>query len=892
MENETVNTRLSSAEAKHSSLLRTFQEQSRRLADAHANIANLTSNAAAQKMSYRVEFDRLMEDIRLLGKRGDEARQAVADREAELERHAEEMTERENMWEERLAREENARKVAEKRADDLKVTLQQLTAAEDGSLDISPAAALASNQRLAGKSYTQFYADYVKLEYELSEKDKEVQRLTTLVEEISQDINEQVRNFIGGILTMQRPIFNQMRSDHEEAVQRANELAGELSGAIAARDRLENRVKSLEAAATLRADEVSALESQLQDRDAQCKTLLRQIEIHDNPSLAYVAFDSNAKLTEGDPITDRLLLFKSLPALQEQNSKLLRVVRALQAQLSDRETARVTADNGDDGALDQAAEAVTKLHEKLVERQNVITDLQAKILEVSRERDVFSRLLSRGEGLRWPHGASNGSGPLDSGHESSAEAITSLQAELDVVRKKADDEVAEAKKLAREKNAEASTAELERSKAEARATMLQGIQDQGIKLTRQSSTVFSLRLTSIRSKNTPASRLSFDSCRSRLDRFSRSDERRSRTLPVIRRRRHGCATSLPNCARRRSSGRACSPVCRPTLRRCSRSVPTCSTLSTISRMSTWKADGHVQRSSQSWREGSKSCSAKRELLWHPPTDFSISLREQADQAREATKSAELKVSEADARIATETASIRSELDAAKALAESKTAEIATLKEQVESAKRIGLNWQRRSRELQTEVQNAAKTTQEAVAAKEADVATLKTQLEEAQTKLTEVEKKVSETERDVQTKASTIEKLQAEVSKAQTAAAAAPAAAPAATAAPSETPAIDPAQFVSGVIRPKLTSRLLSKLSATLFKPASPRLRRISRPPRLLLLQLLLRQALLLHQRRLLRRQQMPPPRLLLQQVMPTYKPSSTTSARSWRTRNSSTTGT
>jgi nucleoprotein TPR len=250
-------------------------------------------------------------------------------------------------------------------------------------------------------------------------------------------------------------------------VERANELAGELSTAIASREKFENRVKVLEAASTHHTEEVASLESQLLDRDAQCKSLVRELAIRDDPTLAYVAFNATSEIKEGDPITDRLLLFKSLPALQEQNGKLLKIVRALQARLSDRETKRATAE--DNGALDEAADTITTLHTKLVERQNVITDLQAKIMEITRERDVFSRLLSRGEGLRWPNGASSSNGPVE---DSSAEAISSLQAELDVVRKKADEDVTEAKKLARQKSEEAGNSEVERAKAEAKATML------------------------------------------------------------------------------------------------------------------------------------------------------------------------------------------------------------------------------------------------------------------------------------------------------------------------------------------------------------------------------------------------------------------------------------
>jgi nucleoprotein TPR len=197
---------------------------------------------------------------------------------------------------------------------------------------------------------------------------------------------------------------------------------------------------------------------------------LREISIRDDPTLAYVAFDPSSELRESDPITDRLLLFKSLPALQEQNGKLLKVVRALQDKLSDREAKRATAE--DDGlALDQAAETITTLHTKLVERQNALTGLQEKLTEVTRERDLFSRLLSRGEGLRWPNG-STANGPVD-GHDASAEALSSLQAELDIMRKKADDDVTEAKSIARQKSEAATKAELEAAKADARAKMIE-----------------------------------------------------------------------------------------------------------------------------------------------------------------------------------------------------------------------------------------------------------------------------------------------------------------------------------------------------------------------------------------------------------------------------------
>jgi nucleoprotein TPR len=134
-----------------------------------------------------------MEQIRLLDKRSDELSTAVREREAELERRAEETGERERIWEERVENGEKARAAAEKRADDFKVMFQQLTAsAGDGSLDISRAASIASSQRASGKSYTQFYTDYVISQQQLQEKEEKVQQLTQLVDEIYEDLAEQV----------------------------------------------------------------------------------------------------------------------------------------------------------------------------------------------------------------------------------------------------------------------------------------------------------------------------------------------------------------------------------------------------------------------------------------------------------------------------------------------------------------------------------------------------------------------------------------------------------------------------------------------------------------------------------------------------------------------------
>lgn len=134
-----------------------------------------------------------MDENRILEKRGDDARQAILDREAELERITDLYADKERQWEDKWKKEERTRREAEKRAEDLKIVVDRLAMASGEGSDISPAAALANGARAGGKSYTQFYTEYTLLESKLRASENEVSRLTQILDEISADLAEKVR---------------------------------------------------------------------------------------------------------------------------------------------------------------------------------------------------------------------------------------------------------------------------------------------------------------------------------------------------------------------------------------------------------------------------------------------------------------------------------------------------------------------------------------------------------------------------------------------------------------------------------------------------------------------------------------------------------------------------
>lgn len=245
-------------------------------------------------------------------------------------------------------------------------------------------------------------------------------------------------------------------------MERATALAGQLATVMAARDAHEHTIKSLQASSSQNEEEVTALRASTDDLSRQVQGLLRQLAIRDDPSLANSPMDGPTPV-QGDLITDHLLEFRSIRGLQEQNHKLLKMTRGLMAKLDAQEINRATSD-GDDldtaATLEQATETINRLHAQLL-------DAQKKIIEAVKERDFFSKLLAKGEGLKWSPSGNDG----DSPHQ---QTIVSLQAEMDSIRSKAEEEIKEIRDQLRAKAEAAGVAEVERAKADAKATLLEG----------------------------------------------------------------------------------------------------------------------------------------------------------------------------------------------------------------------------------------------------------------------------------------------------------------------------------------------------------------------------------------------------------------------------------
>jgi nucleoprotein TPR len=264
--------------------------------------------------------------------------------------------------------------------------------------------------------------------------------------------------------------LDEQATEHAAAVERSNALANELAIALTARDERETENRALKAEVQHHLEEVKALRTTTNDLSQQVRALLRQIAIMDDPSLASASIEKRSLEDSDDPIADRLVEFESLAALQKKNQKLLRVVRKMQKQIEEAEIAKAEfgATDLDTGVtLDKATETITRLHQQLLETQK-------KVTEVTRERDVFSKLLSRGEGLRATVTALNGGGPMDDTIGAQEGVMEALRVELETIRQQAEKDVTEIREKLNTKSQEAGQAEVGKARAEAQATLWEG----------------------------------------------------------------------------------------------------------------------------------------------------------------------------------------------------------------------------------------------------------------------------------------------------------------------------------------------------------------------------------------------------------------------------------
>ncbi|TFK52180.1 hypothetical protein OE88DRAFT_1367940 [Heliocybe sulcata] len=408
-----------SVESTFKALQSAHAAQAHQLSQAQARVQELTGRLAEQEASYSSEAANLRRLMAIMEERDEQARDVVENLEREWAQVGEKAERRENVLREAIERERRRAEEAEKRAVQLEEVVERMGTGElplpltsvsapgtpgtpsvlatprrggmssivpESMTGLSPTVSLASRVQRSGKTFTEVYTDYVKLQDEYARKCVESEEMERTMARILAQIEERT------------PILTEQRLEYERLQSEAAQLAAQLAETIAERDQEASHAREASQKLSKTNKENELLQQQLDDLGRQVQHLLKDIARKEDPLLPddrQLEQDQSTAPAENieEVITNNLVLFRSIGALQQQNMRLLKITRELGQKLEAEERDyRATMEAEQHEAIREAHDAIQQLEAKLEsqKRSHEIT-VQAYI----KERDALRAMLSR-----------------------------------------------------------------------------------------------------------------------------------------------------------------------------------------------------------------------------------------------------------------------------------------------------------------------------------------------------------------------------------------------------------------------------------------------------------------------------------------------------------------
>lgn len=208
------------AESSLKALQSAHTAQSHQLTQALARIQDLNGRFAEQEATFTSEVASLKRLIKVLEERDVENKRTVESIEREYETVNERVERREAVLQEEIEAQMQRAAVAEKKAAELQKVMDRLDRGEfgapsapgtpargpstparngtpdfltQGMMGLSPTVAMASRAQKTGKTFTEVYADYVKLQEDFSKKSMEYEHMERTLSAVLAQIEERVR---------------------------------------------------------------------------------------------------------------------------------------------------------------------------------------------------------------------------------------------------------------------------------------------------------------------------------------------------------------------------------------------------------------------------------------------------------------------------------------------------------------------------------------------------------------------------------------------------------------------------------------------------------------------------------------------------------------------------
>ncbi|KAF7966386.1 hypothetical protein HWV62_38881 [Athelia sp. TMB] len=396
----------SSTESSLKALQSQHLTQSHQLTQALGKVRDLTGQLAELETTYESEASGLRKLVTMMEDREARQKESVDAIERDWAGVGERAQRREAALLEEIEREKRAKEEARAKVDQLESVLDKVGRGElpmpgrglpgtpartsdhltEGMMGLSPTVAMASKAQRTGKTFTEVYADYVRLQDDYAKKSAEYDHMDRTLGEVLAQIEERA------------PILSQQRMEYERLQSEAAQLAQQLSQALADRDAYAHNSHETSQKLARSARENDLLQKQLNDLGRQVQHLLKEIGRRDDPTIPtdedLASLAPPAENIEA-VITSNLVLFRSIGDLQEQNQKLLKIVRELGDKMeAEEQDYRAAMEKEQAEAVREAHEAMQALAKQLETQQK---GSEIKIQAYMKERDALKTMLARAE---------------------------------------------------------------------------------------------------------------------------------------------------------------------------------------------------------------------------------------------------------------------------------------------------------------------------------------------------------------------------------------------------------------------------------------------------------------------------------------------------------------
>ncbi|XP_062337734.1 nucleoprotein TPR isoform X2 [Osmerus eperlanus] len=353
--------------------------------NSHIKLSNLYKTAASDSEKKNEELGRAVEELSTLLKQSGDANKVLEKKLSEVE-GLKERREAELQEEIRKMEMENANI----RASDKSRNVPTLTEEELDSM--CPTAAAVAKIVKPGMKFMELYNAFVAAQDQLQQEQQESRRVSRVLDDIVLEVESKAP-----VLRRQREEYENMRISMSALCTKLEQARGEIHQLQKEREEARQRCSTLER-------EHQRTRGQLEDTCQQVRVLLVELEesrgnqvVRDDGSSAAITSSSEViSPRRSGVISPRLLEFRSVEELQQQNQSILGRLRELEEQ-RDGELTLATSKRVEElqSSLQQAQEEVQRLQEQSSQHKQLADSS-------TRQRDMYSILLSQTTGLSLP----------------------------------------------------------------------------------------------------------------------------------------------------------------------------------------------------------------------------------------------------------------------------------------------------------------------------------------------------------------------------------------------------------------------------------------------------------------------------------------------------------